>query len=75
MPYGEEVSATEFNDLPDVSMEYDEFHKEVKSYASDSDGSVFKSSSSIPEQFKQEELSNLVMDLNLSKEGAEILAS
>ena len=56
-------------------MEYDEFHQEIESSASDSGGSVFESSSLISEQFKLEELSDLIRDLNLSKETAEILAS
>ena len=70
----EEVPVSEFNDLPDLFVEYDKFHEEVGSSASDSGGSVFQSSSSIPEQFKQEELSNLMRDINLSKEAAEIVA-
>ena len=77
VPHCEEVPVPEFSDLPDISMGYDEFqfHKEVESSASDSVRSVFESSSSVPEQFKQEEVSDLVRDLNLSKEAAEILAS
>ena len=76
MPYCEEASVTEFSDLPDVFMVYDAFYKEVESSASDGSRSVFeRSSSSIPEQFKKEELSDLIRDLNLSKEGAEVLAS
>ena len=74
MPHCEEVPVPEFSDLADVSIEY-EFHEEIESSASDSGRSVFESSSSVPEQFKQEELSNLIRDLNLSKEAAEILAS
>ena len=45
--------STDFGDLPDISMEYDEFHKEVESSASDIGGSVFESSLSVLEQFKQ----------------------
>ena len=71
----EEVPIPEFSDLPDVFMEYDDFHEEVESSASDIGESVLESSSSILEQFKQEELSDLTRDLNLSKEAAEILAS
>ena len=56
-------------------MECDKFQKEIKSSASDSGGSVFKSSLSIPEQFKQEELNDLIRYLNLSKEAVETLAS
>ena len=63
----------EFSDLPDISTEYDEFYKEVENSVCDSGGSVFEGSSSIPEQFKQEELSNLTSDSNLSKEAAECL--
>ena len=75
VPHCEEVPVPEFSNLPDVFMEYDEFHKEVESSASDSGGSVFESSSSIPEQIKQEELSDLIRDLDLFKEAAEILIS
>ena len=70
----EEVFVPEFSDLPDVSMEY-EFHEEVESSVSDSGGSVFESSLSILDQFKQEKLNNLIRDLNLSKEAVEILVS
>ena len=55
-------------------MKYDEFLDEVQSSASDSGGSLFESSSSIPEQIKQEELSDLIRDLHLSKEAAKNLA-
>ena len=70
----EEVFVPAFSDLLDVSIEY-EFHEEVESSLSDSGGSVFKSSLSITDQFKQEELSDLIRNLNLSKEAVEILAS
>ena len=56
-------------------MEYDEFHEEAESSSSSSGGSVFESSLSIPGQLKQEELNDLIRDLNLSKEAAEILTS
>ena len=54
-------------------MEYNKFHEEVESSASDCGESVFESSLSISEQFKQAaiqqfKLSNLMRDLNLSKE-------
>ena len=75
MLHCKEIPVPEVSDLPDISIKYDEFRTEVESFASDSGGSVFKSSSSITEQFKQEELSDLVRDLNLSKETEEILAS
>jgi len=42
-------------------MEYDEFHDEVGSSESESNGSAFQSSPAIPEVFKQE-LSDLVRD-------------
>ena len=74
-PRCEEVPVPEFCDLSDVFMKCNQFYEEVESSASDSSGSVFESNSSIPEQFKQEELSDLISDLNLSKEAAEILAS
>ena len=56
MTHCEEVPVSEFNDLPDVN----EFNEEVESSASDSGESVFKSSLSTPEQFKQKELSDLI---------------
>ena len=70
VPHCEEVPTPEFSNLSEVSMDY-EFHEEVEgsATASDSGGSVFESSSSIPDQFMQE-----LSDLNLSK-AAEILAS
>ena len=58
-----------------IYMEYDKFHEGVESSTSDSGGSVFESSSSIPEHVKQEELSDLIRDLNLSIKAAEILVS
>ena len=71
-PHCEEVPVPKFSDLPDITMEYDEFQEKVKSSASDSDGNGFESSLSTPEQFKQEELSDLIRNLNLCKEAAEI---
>ena len=75
LPHCEEVSVPEFSDLLDVFMEYDKFNEEVKSSASDSGESVFKSNLSTPEQFNLEELCDLIRDLNLSTEASEILAS
>ncbi|XP_076799763.1 uncharacterized protein LOC143444861 [Clavelina lepadiformis] len=75
VPQLEEVPVPKFSDLPDTSLENDEFHEKVESSASDSSGSVFESRPLILEPFKQEELSDLIRDLNLSKEAAEILAS
>ena len=66
MPHFEQVPVPKFSDLPDIFMKYDELHKEVKSSACYSGGSVFDSSSSIPEQFEQEKLSDLIMNFNLS---------
>ena len=51
-------------------LDWEEVHKvheEKESSGSDSGGSMFESSSSILEQFKQEELSDLIRDLNLFK--------
>ena len=66
MPHCEKP-VPEFSDLPDISMEYDEFYEDVESSASDSGGNVFKINSSILEQFKQDELSDLIRDLNYLK--------
>ena len=41
MPHCEEAHVPKFSVLSDVSMEYDEFHEEVESSASNSGGSVF----------------------------------
>ena len=49
-------------------------HESLES-SCDSGGSVYEGSFTIPEQFNQEELSNLIRDLNLSKDALEILAS
>ena len=35
MPHCEEVPVPEFNDLPDLLVEYDEFHEKVENSASD----------------------------------------
>jgi len=59
-----------FSDLPRISIEYDEFYEEVESYANDRGGSVFQSSSEIPEPSKQE-LSDHITDrisTNLNKQ-------
>jgi len=56
-------------------MDYNEFHEEVESSASNSSGSVFQSSSVLPELFKKKELSVLIRDLDLSKKVAKILSS
>ena len=40
VPHCKKVSLPEFSELPDVFMDYDEFHEEVESSASDSDGMV-----------------------------------
>ena len=74
VPHCEEISVPKFSDLPNICKENNECLEEVESSASDSVGTVFESSSSTPEQFKQEELSSHIRDLNLSKESAEILA-
>jgi len=50
----EEESAPEFGESPDMSMEYDEFHEEVKRSATESGEGLFHSISTIPETFKQE---------------------
>ena len=75
VPHCEEVPVPEFNDLLHVFMEYNEFHEKVKSSASCQGGSVFESSSTIPKQSKQEEVSDMMRDINLPKEAAETLAS
>ena len=59
--------------LPDVSTNWNDVHESLES--SCESGSVYKRSSTIPEQFSQEELSDLMRDLNLSKNASEVLAS
>ena len=49
-------------------------HESLES-SCDNGGSVYEKSSTIPEQFSQEELSDLIRDLNLFKNASEILAS
>ena len=44
VPHCEEVPVPEFNDLPHLFVEYDQFSEEVESSAIDSNGSVFQSS-------------------------------
>ena len=74
MPHSEELPMPESNDLPNLSMEYDQFHKEIESSASGRDGSVFKSSSAMPKPFALEEKSDRTRDLNFSK-ATEILVT
>ena len=62
----------ELNELLDLSIEYDQFQEKIESFASDHGGSVFESSSVIEEPFTLKELSDLIRNLNLSKEAAEI---
>jgi len=67
----------EFSNLPEISMEYDKFHKEEESFTCDGGGIVFQSCSAFPEPFKQQEnqedLSDFIKVLNLSKEAAKFL--
>ena len=71
----EEAPVSEYSNLPDISIKYDKFHEEVESSEGESGESVFENGSSISEQFKQEKLSDLIRDLNLSKYKTEILVS
>ena len=52
-----------------------DFVHEASENSSESDQTLFEGSSSRPEQYNQEELSDLMRDLNLSKEYSEVLAS
>ena len=60
--------------LPDVSTNWNDVHESLES-SCHSGGSVYERSFTIPEQFSQEELSDLIRDLNLSKNASEVLAS
>ena len=60
--------------LPDISTNWNDGHESLKS-SCDGGGSVYERSYTIPEQFSQEELSDLIRDLNLSKNASEILGS
>jgi len=60
----EEVPAPEFYDFSAISMEYDDFHEEWKTSASEGGKSVFHSTSAMPNPFKQEELSDFIRDIN-----------
>ena len=72
----EAVPVPTFTTLPDIDDE-DEVTEdtEVPLPVQDYDDSDFEGTSHLPQTFTQDELSDLVRDLNLSKEQAEVLAS
>ena len=74
MSHCEEVPVPQFSHLSDDVPEWDFVHEALKK-SSESDQSMFEGSSSKPEQFNEEELSDLIRDLNLSKENSEVLTS
>lgn len=65
MPHSEEIPVTEFKDLCKMSLKDDEFHEQVKSSASDSGESAFKSSPLVPGPLKQKKQTDLIRDFNL----------
>ena len=56
-------------------MEYDRFNEKIGSSASHSSESVFENNLAMLEPFTLEKLSDLIRNLNSSKEAAETLAS
>ena len=65
----------QFSHLPEKPSEWDFVHQASESCSESDVSSIFEESSTSPKQFNQEELSDLIRDLNLSKEASEVLAS
>ena len=71
----EEVPIVNLNHLHDQSMEFDFLQEDLDTNSGDNNESEYEAFSTIPDQFNQEELNDLIRDLNLSKESSELLAS
>jgi len=71
----EAVPVPTFTTLPDIYDEYDLTESTEVPLTVQDDDDDFKGKSYLPQKFTQGELSDLVRDLNLSKEQAEVLAS
>ena len=72
----ESIPVPVFTSLPQLhDSDNEEPHALECSETSEGSCSEYKESSSSPKQFTQQELNNLIRDLNLSKQGSELLAS
>ncbi|XP_044752601.1 uncharacterized protein LOC123312303 [Coccinella septempunctata] len=74
--HSEEIPVPSFSSLPELTEDDTETSTsdEVKRIQSEND-SDFEADLATPQCFNQEELNDLIRDLNLSKESAELLAS
>ena len=70
----ETIHVPQSSHLSDISTNWNDVHESLGS-SCDSGGNVYERSSTIPKQFSQEKLRDLIGDLNLSKNASEILAS
>ena len=75
VPHCEDIPLPQFCHLPEKPSEWDFVHQALESSSESDVSSIFEESSTTPKQFNQEELSDLIRDLNLSKEASEVLAS
>ena len=70
----EEVPRPNLNHLHDQSMEFDFLQEDLDTNSGDINESEYEAFSTIPDQFNQEELNDLIRCRNLSKESSELLA-
>ena len=75
VPHCEYIPVSQFSHLPEKPSEWDFVHQASESCSESDVSSIFEESSTSPKQFNQEKLSDLIRDLNLSKEASEVLAS
>jgi hypothetical protein len=75
VPHSDDVPVPVYTSLPDLSLSDVEEMQDVECSTGGSSGSEYDGSFSIPQQFSQKELNDLIRELNLSKEASELLAS
>ena len=73
VPHCEDIPVPQFSHLPEKPSEWDFVHQASESSSESNVSSIFEESSTSPKQFNQEELSDLIRDLYLSKEASEVL--
>ncbi len=71
VPHSEELPVPIFSVLPQITLPLTEKHSSPEDDTRDQDFSI----EALPQLFSQVELNDLVRDLNLSKNSAELLAS
>lgn len=72
VPHSKDVPVPVFTTLPELSSSDVEELQDVESNTNDSE---YEADISTPQQFSQEQLSDLIRDLSLSKQASELLAS